>query len=104
MSFGLLSTILSVCNILEATRQPIFSPENESRFLETVDLIFCVKFWELSHLTCDLSQAEQKTTVVKAEQLSNDNNFSFKMTTSTILSEMYVILCICLALTTFIFF
>ena len=27
-------------------------------------LIFCVEFWELSHLTCDLSQAEKKITVV----------------------------------------
>ena len=27
-------------------------------------LIFCVEFWELSHLTCDLSQAEKKINVV----------------------------------------
>ena len=27
-------------------------------------LIFCVKFWELSHLTCDLSSAEKKINVV----------------------------------------
>jgi hypothetical protein len=27
-------------------------------------LIFCVEFWELSHLTHDLSQAEKKITVV----------------------------------------
>ena len=30
-------------------------------------LIFCVEFWELSHLTSDLSQAEKKLTVVTLE-------------------------------------
>ena len=38
-------------------------------------LIFCVEFWKLSHLTCDLSQAEKKITVVTIGA------------TSTILSE-----------------
>ena len=30
----------------------------------TMVLIFCVEFWELSHLTRDLSQAEEKIYVI----------------------------------------
>ena len=30
----------------------------------TMVLIFCVEFWELSHLTRDLSQAEEKIDVI----------------------------------------
>ena len=32
--------------------------------LKTKVLIFCVEFWEWSHLTRDLSQAEKKITVI----------------------------------------
>ena len=32
-------------------------------------LIFCVEFRELSHLTRDLSQAEKKINVVRAEKI-----------------------------------
>ena len=53
-------------------------------------LIFCVEFWELSQSTCDLSQAEKKIIVVTSWATD-------KMTTSTILSEIDVILCICSA-------
>ena len=40
------------------------------------NLIFCVEFRELAHLTCDLSQAEKKITVVSSWQ--NDNYFYSK--------------------------
>ena len=32
-------------------------------------LIFCIEFWELSHLTGDLSQAEREKMLLQAEQM-----------------------------------
>ena len=46
------------------------------------DLIFCVEFRALSPLTCDLSQAEKKITVVtyiQDEELTKRQLFSLKM-------------------------
>ena len=62
-----------------------------------------LKFWELSNLTGDISQAEKKATVAIAEQLYKMTCFknqrwqllSLKMTTLTILSEIYITLFIC---------
>ena len=53
-------------------------------------LIFCVEFRELSHLTCDLSQAEKKKKLflLQADQLTKWQLFSLKMTILTILSEI----------------
>ena len=58
-------------------------------------LIFCIEFWELSHLKRELSQAEwEKTLLLQAKQLIKWKLFSLKMTTLTILSEIDVIRCI----------
>ena len=41
-------------------------------------LMFCVEFWELPHLTRDLSQAEKKTNIVtslaNAQRQNEDNS------------------------------
>ena len=57
---------------------------------------FLVDFWELSHLTRDLSQVEKKINVATTWATDKMTKLlSLKMTTSTILSEIHVILCIC---------
>ena len=56
-------------------------------------LIFCVEFWELSHLTRDLSQAEKKITVVTS--LATDKMTSIFTQTTTLTSEIDISLCIC---------
>ena len=50
-------------------------------------LIFCFGFRELSHLTCDLSQAEKKINVVQSEQMHKMTSISLKMVIVVILSE-----------------
>ena len=50
-------------------------------------LTFCVEFQELSHLTCDLSQAEkEKKMLLKAEQMHKMTSISLKMVEVVILS------------------
>ena len=50
-------------------------------------LIFCVEFWELSHLTRDLSQAEKIFFLLQAEQMHKMTSISLKMVEVVILSE-----------------
>ena len=50
-------------------------------------LIFCVEFWELSHLKRDLSQAEKKINLLKAEQMHKMTSISLKIVKLVILNE-----------------
>ena len=50
-------------NLNDETYFVVIYSSNQSHWV----LIFCVEFWELYHLTRDLSQAEMKITVVTSQ-------------------------------------
>ena len=52
-------------------------------------LIFCVEFWEMSHLTRDLSQAERENNVVTSWANATLTSISLKIFKVVILSENY---------------
>ena len=59
----------------------------QSALICTWFLISCVEFWELFHLTCDLSQAEKKIKIVANEQVHKTTSISLKMVEVVILRE-----------------
>ena len=73
--------------VLYVEHEDYFEVEVSFVLQATWVLIFCVEFWELSHLTHDLSQAEKKMNVVKAEQVHKMTSISLKMVKVVILSE-----------------